>query len=101
VGDAQILTSITKIKQNHPFWDYRQVMAWLKYREGLPMGCKRVYRLMKENNLPHKRYRAKRQPGGHKSQAQRPGQFWGVDMIKFIIPGLGWAHLVIVLDWSD
>jgi putative transposase len=101
VGDAQLLASIKEIKQKHPFWGYRRVRAWLKYREGLPVGYKRIYRLMKENDLlvPQKRYRAKRQPEGRKPRAQRPGQFWGIDMTKFIIPGLGWAYLVIVLDW--
>jgi putative transposase len=101
VGDTQLLARIEIIKQNHPFWGYRRVRAWLKYREGLPVGYKRVYRLMKENGLlvPQKRYRAKRQPVGHKPRAQRLGQFWGIDMTKFIIPGLGWAYLVIVLDW--
>lgn len=100
-GDAQLLASIKAIKECHPFWGYRRVRAWLKYREGLPVGHKRVYRLMKENDLlvPQKRYRAKRQPEGRKPRAQRPGQFWGIDMTKFIIPGLGWAYLVIVLDW--
>jgi transposase len=66
-GDAQILASIQEIKLRHPFWGYRRVRAWLKYREGLPVGHKRVYRPMKENELlvPQKRYRAKlRGPGG-------------------------------------
>jgi transposase InsO family protein len=100
-GDAQILASIKVIKLRHPFWGYRRVRAWLKYREGLPVGYKRVYRLMKENELlvPQKRYRATRQPTGHKPRAHRPGQFWGIDMTKFIIPNIGWAYLVIVLDW--
>jgi len=51
VGDAKILASIKKIKQSHPFWGYRRVRAWLKYREGLPVGYKRIYRLMKEHEL--------------------------------------------------
>jgi len=65
------------------------------------VGHKRVYRLMKDNELlvPQKRYQAKRQPAGRKPRAQRPGQFWGIDMTKFMIPDLGWAYLVIVLDW--
>jgi len=100
-GDVQILARIKEIKLRHPFWGYRRVRAWIKYREGLPVGHKRIYRLMKENELlvPQKRYRAKRQPTGRKPRAQQPGQFWGIDMTKFIIPNLGWAYLVIVLDW--
>lgn len=100
-GDARILASIQELKLRHPFWGYRRVRAWLKYREELMVGHKRVYRLMKENELlvPQKRYRAKRQAVGRKPRAQRPGQYWGIDMTKFIIPDLGWAYLVIVLDW--
>jgi putative transposase len=101
VGDAQLLASIKEIKPRHPFWGYRRVRAWLKYREGLPVGYKRIYRLMKENDLLvlQKRYRAKRQPESRKPRAQRPGQFWGLDMTKFLIPTWGWAYLVVVLDW--
>jgi putative transposase len=95
------VTRIKELKQAHPFWGYRRVRAWLKYRQGLPVSYKRVYRLMKANELlvPPKRYRAKRKPVGRKPRATRPRQFWGIDMTKFLIPGLGWAYLVIVLDW--
>jgi putative transposase len=101
VGDVRILASIKEIKQGHPFWGYRRVRAWLKYREGLPVGYKRIYRLMKEHELlvPQTRYRAKRQPAGRKPRAVRPRKFWGIDMTKFLIPALGWACLVVVLDW--
>jgi putative transposase len=101
VGDAKILASIKEIKPGHRFWGYRRVRAWLKYREGLPVGYKRIYRLMKEPELlvPQTRYRAKRQPAGRKPRAARPRQFWGIAMTKFFIPGLGWAYLVIGLDW--
>ena len=51
---------------------------------------------MKENGLlvRGKLYKARRKP-----KAERPLQFWGIDMTKFMIEGLGWAYLVIVLDW--
>ena len=72
-GDVQILASIKEIKLRHPFWGYRQVRTWLQYREDLPVGHKRFYRLMKENELlvPQKRYRANRQPAGRKPRPQR------------------------------
>lgn len=35
----------------------------------------------------------------NKRKRQRPLKFLGIDMTKFMITGLGWAYLVIVLDW--
>ncbi len=56
---------------------------------------------MRENGLlvERKINRARRKPTRSKPRAERPLQFWGIDMTKFMIEGLGWAYLVIVLDW--
>lgn len=74
--------------------------AWLRYREGLRVNKKRVYRLMREAGLTVKRqvHAATRTPKA-KPKATRPRQYWGIDMTKFLIPALGWAYLVVVLDW--
>lgn len=34
-----------------------------------------------------------------KPRADRPRQYWGIDMTKFMISSLGWVYLIIVLDW--
>lgn len=34
-----------------------------------------------------------------KPRAEQPHQYWGIDMTKFLIPSLGWAYLIVVLDW--
>ncbi|MFQ6032382.1 MAG: hypothetical protein ACE5K2_05610 [Candidatus Zixiibacteriota bacterium] len=44
-------------------------------------------------------HNAKRRPQRNKPRADRPGQYWGIDMTKFMIPVIGWTYLVIVLDW--
>jgi putative transposase len=56
---------------------------------------------MKENELMASQtfHRAKRTPQRSKPKAERPRQYWGIDMTKFMIPALGWIYLVIVLDW--
>ena len=46
-----LLEDIKELKEQHPAWGYRRVWAYLKYRKGLPVNHKRVYRLMKTNNL--------------------------------------------------
>ena len=49
--DKQILLQIQLIKSEHPFWGYRRVWAYMKYRLDLPVNKKRIYRIMKEQNL--------------------------------------------------
>jgi len=99
--DAEIIEKIKEIKTLHPFWGYRRITAWLKYRENIVINEKRVRRIMKEENLmmEAKKYKAKRTPQRRKPRAERPHEIWGIDMTKFMIPDLGWVYLVIVIDW--
>ena len=99
--DAEILARIGRIKTEHPFWGYRRVRAWLVHREGISINRKRVYRLMREHGLLATQTvkRAKRTPQRSKPRADKPRQYWGIDMTKFMVPSVGWVYLVIVLDW--
>jgi len=102
--DAHILLQIHPIKAEHPFWGYRRVWAYMKYRLNQPVNKKRIYRVMKECNLlvtPNLRLKAKRdnQSNRSKPRADRINQFWGTDMTKILLSSFGWLYLVIVLDW--
>ncbi len=96
-----LLKRIKEIKGEHPFWGYRRVWAYLRYIDGLIVNKKRVYRLMRENNLtvkPNIRLIAKRISGRPKPRPNRPKQWWGIDMTK-VMTDNGWVYVVIVLDW--
>ncbi len=99
--DEGLLEKIKEIKAEHPFWGYRRVTAWLKHREGLKVNRKRVQKLMKKHGLLATQtiHRAKRTPQRSKPRAERPRQYWGIDMTKFMVSSIGWVYLVIVLDW--
>jgi len=99
--DIILIDKIKFLKLEHPFWGYRRIRAWLVFREKIIVNEKRVRRIMKEHGLMVKQamHKAKRTPPKSKPKAERPKQFWGIDMTKFIINGLGWVYLVIVLDW--
>lgn len=102
--DAEILLQIQTLKVDHPFWGYRRVWAYIKYRLNQQVNKKRVYRIMKEHDLlvtPNLRLRATRDnhPYRNKPHATRPNQFWGTDMTKIMLRSFGWIYLVIVLDW--
>tara|TARA_B100000315_G_C14475057_1_gene540224 strand:+ start:369 stop:1133 length:765 start_codon:yes stop_codon:yes gene_type:complete len=102
--NEQLLSQIQKIKADHPFWGYRRVWAYLKYRQHILVNHKRVYRLMKLHNLlvkPNARLKAIRANASYRSKprASKPNQFWGIDMTKVMIHSFGWVYLVVVLDW--
>lgn len=102
--NKELLTQIQGLKLEHPFWGYRRIWAYLKYRQGFTINKKRIYRLMKENSLlvmPNTRLKALRAnyPRRSKPHASRPNQYWGIDMTKVLIRSFGWLYLVIVLDW--
>ena len=97
-----LLTQIQEIKTDHPLWGYRRIWSYLKYRQGVPVNKKRVYRLMKEQNLivtPNFRLKAKRGPIRPKPHAEYPNHFWGIDMTKIKMASWGWLYLTVVLDW--
>jgi len=100
-SDTELIETIKEIKLEHPFWGYRRVWAWLRFREKVLVNKKRVRRIMKEHGLMATQtvHKAKRVPQRSKPKADRPRQFWGIDMTKFLVPVVGWLYLVIVLDW--
>ena len=102
--DKELLHDICAIKSDHPFWGYRRVWAYLKYRLDISINKKRIYRIMKEHNLlvkPNARLKAIRsnQAYENKPKATRVNQYWGIDMTKVMIFNYGWVYLTIVKDW--
>ncbi|MBN2097653.1 MAG: IS3 family transposase [Candidatus Omnitrophica bacterium] len=103
-NDLKILPLIHQIKSDHPFWGYRRIWAYLKYRLDISVNKKRVYRIMKEHNLlvqPNARLKAIRSNQAYKNKpkATRPNQYWGIDMTKVMISEYGWRYLTIIKDW--
>jgi putative transposase len=99
-----LLVRIKAIKKDHPFWGYRRVWAYLRYIDRLIVNKKHVYRLMRENNLtvkPNTRLIAKRVSERPKPRADKPNEWWGIDMTKVMTERgwVYWVYVVIVLDW--
>lgn len=100
-ADREVLPLVRHIKARHPFWGYRRVWAGLKFVHGLAVNKKRIYRLMKENDLlvkDNEKLKAARSASTRKPKPERPNQWWGIDMTK-VITSEGWAYVVIVNDW--
>ena len=102
--NKELLAQIQQLKAEHPFWGYRRIWAYLKYRQGLIINRKRIYRLLKDNGLlvtPNTKLKATRgkYPYKSKPKAVRINQYWGIDMTKVLLESFGWLYLVVVLDW--
>ena len=63
---------------------------------------KRVLRLMREHRWlvpPNRKLRTKWTPTGSKPKLTKPNEWWGIDMAKILVEGLGWVSIVVVPDW--
>jgi transposase InsO family protein len=101
-NNKHILERIRQIKADHPAWGYRRITAYLNNHYEIAVNRKRIYRLMKENDLlvkPNWRLKARRTGNRPKIRPKRPNQVWGIDMTKIMLPNWGWMYLTIVLDW--
>jgi transposase InsO family protein len=97
-----LLQRIRELKAEHPFWGYRRIWAYLHFVERRSVNKKRMWRLMREHQLlvtPNRRLRAKRTPTGKKPRPTKPNEWWGIDMTKVLVEGVGWMYIVVVLDW--
>ena len=84
------------IFKEQPFWGYRRVWARLRFHFGLVVNEKRIYRIMKENDLIIKQrntLKAIRTPKP-KPKAEKTNQYWGIDMTKIWVQDYGWVYIV-------
>ncbi len=99
--NKELLLKLRELKKIHPFWGYRRMWAYLRYRKGYKINQKRIYRLMKGNGLlgkNEKKLKASREFKS-KPKASRPRELLGIDATKFWVKGLGWLTLIVLLDW--
>jgi putative transposase len=85
----------------HPSWGTRRITNWLQKRENMCINRKRVQRIMREQNLilKPKKKRAGRESKHRKPIPDRPHQWWGIDMSKFMVENIGWIYIVAIIDW--
>jgi putative transposase len=101
VSEDELLPAVREIAGLHSAWGYRRITSFLRRKRGLLVNRKRVHRLMRLHGLcvPQIRHKAKRTETRSKPRPTRPNEWWGTDMTKFFVNGLGWVYLVVVLDW--
>lgn len=87
----------------HPTFGYRRIWALLRYRDGIRVNRKVIYRVLKLNRwLVHQRPCTPRpRVRGWRSRASRSNERWAMDVTHIACGRDGWAHLAAVIDCHD
>ena len=101
IRDQDIISEIKKFKADHPFWGYRRIWANLNNDLAVNYNKKRIYRIMKSNNLLLSKENNNKALRTQKSKPipSKPNHWWGIDMTKIKLNYVGWVYITIIIDW--
>ncbi len=101
--DDTLAGRVEELIRKYPTFGYRRVWAILKYREGVLVNRKAVFRILRLKGwMVHQRSATPRpRVRGLKSQARQSNERWAMDMTHIPCGRDGWAHFVGVIDCHD
>ena len=101
--DEELAEKIHHLIHQHPTYGYRRIWALLRFRLGLRVNVKKVYRIMRFKRwlLHQRRVTPRPRVKGKRSVATRSNERWAIDMTHVYCGRDGWAHLVAVMDCHD
>ena len=99
----ELVTKLQGLIQQYPTYGYRRLWALLRYREGLRVNRKAVYRALRLKGwLVHQRTRTPRPRAQRlRSRAAQSNQRWAMDVTHIPCGRDGWGHLTAVIDCHD
>jgi putative transposase len=102
-GDGDLEGQLRLLIQEHPTYGYRRLWAILRYRMGVVVNRKRVYRILKAMGLlVHQRTVTPRpRVQASVSRTTKSDRRWAMDLTHVDCGRDGWAHLVGVIDCCD
>lgn len=103
VLDELLVLRIERLISMLPTFGYRRLWAMLRFREGIRVNRKAVYRILKLKKwFVHERRRTPRpRVKGNRSRAEASNQRWAMDVTHIDCGRDGWAHLAVVIDCHD
>lgn len=101
--DSFLVDRIRELIEKHPTYGYRRLWAMLRFRDGLLVNKKAVYRILRAKKwFCHERRRTPRpRVHGRVSVADRSNERWAIDVTHIDCGGDGWGHLAAVIDCHD
>lgn len=98
-----LVTKLHTLIQQHSTYGYRCLLALLRYREGVAVNRKTVYRTLRIKQwLVHQRTCTSRPRASRlRSRAPQSNHRWAMDVTHIPCEQDGWGHLTAVIDCHD
>ncbi len=102
-SDPPWTEQLRQLIQQHPTFGYRRLWVLLRFRDGIIVNRKAVYRIVKQKRwFVHQRPSTPRpRVRGWTSRASRSNERWAMDVTHIPCGHDGWAHLAAVIDCHD
>jgi putative transposase len=101
--DELLVARIRRLIERHPTFGYRRIWALLRFREGLCVNRKTVYRVLRIKRwfLHQRRVTPRPRVRKRRSFAPRSNLRWAMDVTHIPCGADGWGHLAAVIDCHD
>jgi len=101
--DRTLTVRIEELITQHPTFGYRRLWALLRFRDGLLVNRKAVYRILRHKGwfCHERRHTPRPRVRGLRSRAERSNERWAMDLTHVYCGKDGWAHLAAVIDCHD
>ncbi len=101
--DELLVARIRRLIRCHPTFGYRRIWALLRFRQGIRLNPKAVYRVMKLKRwfVHQRRVTPRPRVQGRRSVAPRSNTRWAMDVTHIPCGRDSWGHLAAVIDCHD
>ena len=101
--DELLVERLRQLIGEYPTFGYRKLWAMLRYRQGLEVNRKAVYRVLKLKGwfVHQRRHTPRPRVKASRSEAPASNTRWALDMTHIDCGRDGWGHLVAVIDCHD
>ena len=101
--DELLVERIRRLIQRFPTFGYRKLWAMLRFRQGLKVNRKAVYRVLSVKGWFVHQRKPKARPRVKSSRSVAPysNQRWAIDVTHIDCGRDGWGHLIAVIDCHD
>jgi putative transposase len=101
--DEVLVERVRRVIKRFPTYGYRKIWAILRFREGIRVNRKSVYRVLAEKGwfVHQRRHTPRPRVKVDRSRATASNTRWAMDVTHIDCGRDGWGHLVAVIDCHD